>query len=144
MKRGKFPFSYFQRHSNVQVTYVHARVYLNAHTIYTYNSGYNVPYFTSKQPASRTFPPPPGHLLLRGKLGYLVARIAAAFTSFAHTNVVGSRATGDIQRSICTFSSFILARSCSHPSLYRFLFIFLSFFFSVFTSTWCHFKSANK
>lgn len=49
--------------------HIHSRsrcIRISGRTIYTHNSGYNVPYFTSKQPASRTFLPPPGQLISRG------------------------------------------------------------------------------
>lgn len=67
----------------MQIECVYARVSLNARN----NSDYNIPYFMSKQPASRTFLPSPVHFS-RGKLGYLVARIAAASTLTAHTNAL--------------------------------------------------------
>lgn len=76
IKKEEFFFPYFPRYSNVQVTYVRAR------TICTHNSGYNVPYFTSKQSASRTFPPPPGHLFLAGQTGLLSCSYSSCIYTF--------------------------------------------------------------
>lgn len=149
LKKGEFPFSYFPRDSNVQVTYVRARVYSNtrAHNIYIYTHIILVIMYRTlrrNNPPVVLFHPRQGTYFSRSKLGYLVARIAAASTPFAHTNVVGGRATGEILCSICTLSSFILARSCSHfvlPfSIYfsiHFLFFFLSFFYLDLVSFQC-------
>lgn len=72
-----------------------------------YDSGYNVPYFISKHPARdalfyplrptvATFPFLPARSYFsRGKLGYLVARIAAVSTPSAHTNGGRNGTTGD-------------------------------------------------
>lgn len=70
-------FSYFLGHSRVQIECVCARVSLNAQN----NSGYNIPYFMSKQPASRTFPPSLVHLLLVGQTGLL----SYSYSSCIHT-----------------------------------------------------------
>lgn len=137
-----FSFSHFLGHSRAQIECVCPRVSLNAQN----NSGYNIPYFMSKQPASRTFPPSrPCTYFSRGKLGYLVARIAAASTLTAHTNAVEANL---LEILLHLHLPLLLSSRSRRRSWVSLAPISISVYFSILCSTfvpiWCHFRGEKK
>lgn len=115
-------------HSNVQVARARARVRSNAQNL----SSYNMPHFISEQLPSHTFSLP--HLCIQfsqGKLGYLVARIAAASAPFAHTNAVKTDLLDPVAPA--PFSSFVrgfvISPSILLPPHFHFHLFFHSFLF---------------
>lgn len=99
-------------HSSVQIKCIRAYMSLNAQN----NSGYNVPYFMSKLPASRTFPPLLVHLLLAGQTGLL----SCSYSSCIHTYRAYKRGWSKSTRgpvAPAPFSSFIFPISSSPPAL---------------------------
>lgn len=121
-------FLYFLEHSSVQIECVRAYVGLNAQN----NSGYNIPYFISKLPASRTFPPSLVYLLLAGQTGLLSCSYSSCIHTYRAYKCGWSKSTrGPVAPA--PFSSFIFLISSSPPALscpyLRFRLFFRSLFY---------------